>query len=322
MKVARKNSQLTREVLTDRVGPYAPAVLRYQISFPPRYPTLPPAITFVNDIFHPLVTPLTTYTYTTGSVGSDPVSATGEERLPPGGFSLTHRFPNWFGRASRNATESSTPRTVSGQKRSASAGSSRPEAGNITSAPSPVPSPVLRSTRGPVELNASGEFPSIREVLLYLKKSFDDESSLDDLPLEAAGNPGAWHAWRAHRHTLKEGSNSCSGKLEAFKATAQEHMPTASSIDGTTQQYPKGPNEWNWEGVWEERVRKGIDASVSDPVLFRGAGGGGGDDFVSHLEPNPCLNLLLIISKIQFIDADEDLMQTVKLEMMGKVSKP
>src|SRR3954468_18567199 len=92
-------------------GPYAPAVLRFQISFPATYPTLPPLVTFSTDVFHPLLTPLTTYTYTTGSSDTDTVSATDEERLPPGGFSLRHGFPQWFGRARRSAASS---RNVSG----------------------------------------------------------------------------------------------------------------------------------------------------------------------------------------------------------------
>lgn len=79
-------------------GAYAPAVLRFQIHFPESYPQLPPLITFASDIFHPLVTPLTTYMYTTDIQDNGTVSATDDERLPPGGFSLRHGFPDWFGR--------------------------------------------------------------------------------------------------------------------------------------------------------------------------------------------------------------------------------
>ena len=41
----------------------------------------------------------------------------------------------------------------------------------------------------------------ITEVLEYLKCAFDDETTLDTLPLEAAGNSGAWKAWRAYRRS-------------------------------------------------------------------------------------------------------------------------
>src|SRR5699024_3148272 len=77
---------------------------------------LPPLVTFTTDIFHPLLVPLTTYTFTTGSDdATDTVSATDEERLPPGGFSLRHGFPHWFGRAKKSAANSATSsRNVSG----------------------------------------------------------------------------------------------------------------------------------------------------------------------------------------------------------------
>lgn len=84
-------------------GPYGKAILRFQISFPPSYPNLPPLVTFSTDMFHPLITPLTTYMYTTDIHDSGTVSATDDERLPPGGFSLRHGFPGWFGRGSRDS---------------------------------------------------------------------------------------------------------------------------------------------------------------------------------------------------------------------------
>ena len=77
-------------------GPYAPAVLRFHVSFPTDYPESPPVITFTTDIFHPLVTPLTTYSHFAGTQNSDTRSASDEERLPPGGFSLRYGFPSWF----------------------------------------------------------------------------------------------------------------------------------------------------------------------------------------------------------------------------------
>jgi hypothetical protein len=30
----------------------------------------------------------------------------------------------------------------------------------------------------------------------------------------------------------------------------------------------KQPGDWNWEGVFEKRVKSGIEASISDAVLF------------------------------------------------------
>src|SRR5271168_3435100 len=93
-------------ILSSRTGPYSPAFLRFQISFPPTYPSLPPLVTFSTDIFHPLITPLTTYMYSTDIHDSGTVSATDDERLPPGGFSLRDGFPGWFGRASKSTVNS------------------------------------------------------------------------------------------------------------------------------------------------------------------------------------------------------------------------
>jgi hypothetical protein len=39
------------------------------------------------------------------------------------------------------------------------------------------------------------------------------------------------------------------------------------------------PGEWNWEGVWEDRVKNGISNSLSEPVMFGGVGAA--DDVVS-----------------------------------------
>jgi hypothetical protein len=102
-------------VLFVQNGPYASAILRFQIRFPTSYPDVPPVVIFTTDIFHPLLVPLTTYTFTTGSSSEDPVSARDEERLPPGGFSLRHGFPRWFVRAQRSVTSSAaSSRNASG----------------------------------------------------------------------------------------------------------------------------------------------------------------------------------------------------------------
>ncbi|RMZ73827.1 ubiquitin-conjugating enzyme [Pyrenophora seminiperda CCB06] len=231
-------------------GPYAPAVLRFQISFPPTYPALPPLVTFSTDVFHPLLTPLTTYTYTTGSADTDTVSATDEERLPPGGFSLRHGFPHWFGRSRRSAP---TSRDVSG---------------------SAVGSPAS-TNRAPEELNVNSGAPSapreisIVRILEYIRSTFSEESILDSLPLEAAANPGAYHAWRAHRAPI----------VQAQQPTSPSPEPSTSekSEGSSTLGRNRRPGEWNWEGVWEDRVRKAVKASLSESVLY---GTGAGEDIV------------------------------------------
>lgn len=200
-------------------------------------------------MFHPLITPLTTYMYTTDIQDNGTVSATDEERLPPGGFSLRHGFPEWFGRRgsrASNAQHQSLPQ--------------------MQTPPRQARAPVSNTGTPASRVSAVGSSPgfaetrkreiSTFEVLRYIRRTFDEEDVLDSVPLEAAGNPGAWHAWRTHRRD--------NGKVF-------EDAPAGDD--------EKTPEEWNWEGVWEERVKKGIAASLSEPVLFGGAGGS--DDVVS-----------------------------------------
>jgi hypothetical protein len=223
-------------VLFIRTGPYAPAVLRFQISFPDTYPHSPPLLTFSNDIFHPLLTPLTTYTYT-GAAENDTFSASDEERLPPGGFSLRHGFPQWFRRTK------STPRSSDG---SASSGS---------------------------QVGAASSTITVYEVLDYVRLAFTDENFLDSLPLDAAANPGAYRAWHTHREQSSADSPPGSRRSSAVQSP---NSPRRSDELATTK--VRRPGQWNWEGVWEERVKKGIQTSLSEPVLFGAVGAG--DDIV------------------------------------------
>ncbi|KAH4942656.1 hypothetical protein HBI55_149360 [Parastagonospora nodorum] len=226
-------------VIFVRRGPYAPAVLRFQISFPPSYPALPPLVTFSTDVFHPLLTPLTTYTYTTGSLDTDTVSATDEERLPPGGFSLRHGFPQWFGRARRSAP------------------SSRDVSGSTVSSPDRITTPA-RPTVDTTPIVV--EHVSIVSILEYMRSTFSEESVLDSLPLEAAANPGAYHAWRTYRAPILQNQQPLVPSADI--ALAEQ------AGDTTTLGRNRRPGEWNWEGVWEERVKKAVKASLSEPVLF------------------------------------------------------
>ncbi|KAI2476812.1 Ubiquitin-protein ligase [Pyrenophora tritici-repentis] len=245
-------------VIFVRKGPYAPAVLRFQISFPPTYPALPPLVTFSTDVFHPLLTPLTTYTYTTGSTDTDTVSATDEERLPPGGFSLRHGFPHWFGRS-----------------RKMSAPNSRDASGSALASPAsttPVPSDLNASSGTPNVPQPTQEVSIVR-ILEYIRSTFSEESILDSLPLEAAANPGAFHAWRAHRAPI----------VQAQQPTSPSPEPSTSekSEGSSTLGRNRRPGEWNWEGVWEERVRKAVKASLSEPVLY---GTSAGEDIIRFRE--------------------------------------
>ncbi|KAI3331507.1 ubiquitin-conjugating enzyme [Xylariaceae sp. AK1471] len=254
-------------VIFVRDGPYAPTVLRFQISFPDSYPRLPPLVTFATDMFHPLITPLTTYMYSTDVQDNGTVSATDEERLPPGGFSLRHGFPTWFGRRGRR---------TAGDKQSGGDQTARQ-----TPHRPPPPSDLSSGSTPASRSSAVGQSPGFADtkrkevstfaVLRYIRSAFDDEAVLDSIPLEAAGNPGAWHAWRTHRVENGKEFENLSTSADASDAVASVANP------GSVRR----PGEWNWEGVWEERVKKGISTSLSEPVMFGGVGAA--DDVIRFL---------------------------------------
>ena len=236
------------------------------MALPQQYPDVPPLILFTSDIFHPLVTPLTTYTYTTGSASTDTVSATDEDRLLPGGLSLRHAFPKWFHKDSSPAFKGTN----------SSKGSSEESSGQVRR-------PLSFHMPPPKEDGFSAEdvSPSVAEVLYYLKRVFEDESLLDDLPLESAGNPGAWHAWRAHRKKSK------APKFHPEKAEDQK----GSLSGGLNSPRAKPTGDWNWDGVWAERVKRGVSASLSDQILY---GSVDGDDIVSIVKGSVSRCLILL----------------------------
>ncbi|KAI9708877.1 MAG: hypothetical protein M1828_002581 [Chrysothrix sp. TS-e1954] len=236
------DSTLWSGILFVRKGPYAPAVFRFRISFPSSYPLNPPLITFVSDAFHPLLAPLTTASFGSSFPGTDSDASASEVRLPPGAFSLSHGFPQW--RQRRGSIRDTT---------------SAKQATPNTSPRQP------RTERG----DSVFEDPKIHvvDVLQYMRSSFEDESILDNLPFEAAGNAGAWYAWRAHR--AKAGV-----KFDAASASNGHRRQSSKEKAG-----PRHPSEWNWEGVWVARARKAVQASLSEPALY-GTGGVDRDDEV------------------------------------------
>ncbi|EPE30932.1 UBC-like protein [Glarea lozoyensis ATCC 20868] len=246
-------------------GPYAPSILRFRISFPPSYPALPPLITFTTDIFHPLITPLTTYMYTTAFQDTGTVSATDEERLPPGGFSLRHGFPVWFGRASRKSAPAApginlqTPMNV---LHSGEATNSTTNENSVT------PSPSQASGDSRSSFDVQGKHPSTYDFLRYIRSTFDDDNVMDQIPLEAAGNPGAWQAWKTHRLSSRAGEKT--SPESALRASASSGGAAAPVSPSKTPIFPvvRKPGEWNWDGVWEMRVKKGVEASITEAELF------------------------------------------------------
>lgn len=238
--------------------------------------------------------------YTAEAQDDGAISATAVERLPPGGFSLVHGFPGWFGRG--NGSTSGSDRKSSGQQNPAQQTPPPPRPINPSSSslnsgdgtPSSKHQSSLSESPGFAETNRKDI--STFEVLRYIRSTFDDEDVLDSIPLAAAGNPGAWHAWRTHRTengvVLPDASSSSilNSEDETASVDSASAKPTTDSA--------RRPGEWNWEGVWEERVKKGIAASLSEPVLFGGIGAS--DDVVSSVHVH--VIFLLISSYFRNID--------------------
>lgn len=206
-----------------------PSILRFQISFPPYFPSQPPLVTFSSDIFHPLLTPLTTYSYSHSATDSQTVSSSDQERLPPGGFSLRYGFPLWFGQ------EDAKPQTETAQ-------------------------PAV----------------SVLELLEYLRKAFNDEEFLDAIPLEAAANQGAYHAWHTHRGRKRAASRTISPASgpSSKRGSGVENISGTlkGEVESTLVSRGRQPGQWNWDGVWEDRTRRAIQSTVSEQALFGGAG--------------------------------------------------
>ena len=218
-------------------------------------------ITFSSDIFHPLLTPLTTYTYTTSASDTDTVSASDQERLPPGGFSLRHGFPQWF-KQSRQGSAASNSLPVSN-------------------------SPI-----------------TIYELLDYLRSSFNDEDALTAIPLEAAANPGAYHAWHTQRARKLQSSRAVSPQSppHSKRSSGLENISGSLNAQSDASSATRGrrlrPGEWNWDGVWEERVKRGVQSSLTEPTLFSTAGAG--DDI------------------IRFSDIDADALERIRAELLTR----
>ncbi|KAG6008377.1 hypothetical protein E4U21_004581 [Claviceps maximensis] len=260
-------------VLFVRDGPYAPAVLRFQISFPDTYPKVPPLVLFCTDIFHPLVSPLTTYMYSTDGQDNGTVSAADQQRLPPGSFSLRHGFPDWFGRGKPTEPDA---KSVNSERLVPSAGSERTSAGLGSSAASP------RSFGAETTVSNTSKtgHPTVSTycILKYIQSTFETAEVLDSVPLEAAGNPGAWHAWRTHRRKIGRLSGQQPNTSQSAQAAGDDVHVSSASMDAvddsvsSTTPVVRRPGEWNWDGVWEDRVKKGVSSSLGESVLYGPSG--------------------------------------------------
>ena len=259
-------------------GPYAAGVLRFEITFPPSYPIAPPAIRFTTDVFHPLVTPLTSYTYASGTPRNDAISTGDQECLPPGGFSLKYGFPHWFedpGQSnissqgsSPNASMSSEPRQQSAESRGMP-GSLVVQTSDIASQTSCSPAQGQWNPRVASPITSKPP-KSVVSIVDYMKRAFDDYQILDSVPLELAGNSGAWKAWQAHRkHMFYISTEKQAVSTSLFGSSGNKGLKDGSlSSEPAVLKRSKQPEEWNWNGVWQDRVYNGVNASISGPVLY------------------------------------------------------
>ncbi|KAL2408396.1 hypothetical protein ABEF93_002617 [Exophiala dermatitidis] len=272
-------------VLFVHKGPYAGAVLRFQITFPDTYPDLPPLVTLSSDIFHPLVVPLTTYTFSasTGDASST-LSASDTDRLPPGAFSLRHGFPAWFRWTDTNVK--------------ANDGLDQTEQDHDATPPGGRSAAGMKSTFTNATSQHLGKDRKhlILDVLHHFQDAFQDEKFLDTIPLDAAGDPSAWHAWRAHRGLAKNDARPNISDVE----TGAGASPS-----------PKHPGDWKWDGVWESRVHNGIQASVSEGALFGGGGAANVSADMRNLDPHQKM-LLAADRQIRFSKLDEEHLEAVR----------
>ncbi|KAK3323487.1 hypothetical protein B0T19DRAFT_426151 [Cercophora scortea] len=224
--------------------------------------------------------------YTTDIQDNGTVSATDDERLPPGGFSLRHGFPHWFGRRSRQSRQVS-----SNTNNTSSPLQTPPRPAGLTGLAGAVRSLTSTPTSATSSSGGGGGAPSFMQtikrdspmptfdVLRYIRSTFDDEDVLDSIPVEAAGNPGAWHAWRSYRRRSGKVGSGGGGVPDAAVVDAGGESKLLPSAEiGNTMTGARRPGDWNWEGVWEDRSRKGIAASLSEAVLF---GGGAADEVIN-----------------------------------------
>jgi hypothetical protein len=192
-------------------------------------------VTFLQDVFHPLVTPLTTYTYSTRERGGT-ISAADEEKLPPGGLVLNEGFPEWFDRTTAEAAR------IKEQEPGIT------EAADTLTAAHNAP-------------------PHIAQVLQYMRLVFSAPELIDGVPLLSAANPSAWHAWRSHRaKVLGENRAQSPAKFLNGDASSEGSLSPQAAQPGGARR----PGEWNWSGVWEDRVKKVVVASRAEATLFGG----------------------------------------------------
>lgn len=208
------------------------------------------------------------------SVESDK-STTERPKLPPGGFSLEHGFPEWFGGPKRSEAGSGQGRRSTSPSAVSTKSSKR-----TSMKPPPPPEKDL-----PRYMQTDRRTISTYSLLKYIRSTFDKAEVLDAVPLSAAGNPGAWHAWRTHRRKQEKVDDKKTYRLsrlsimsgDTTRETGSERgdgaaESDAKSITSSQATTVREPGEWNWDGVWEDRVKKGVASTLTESVLYGASG--------------------------------------------------
>lgn len=175
---------------------------------------------------------------------------------------------------------------------------------------------------------------STYSLLKYIRSTFDKAEVLDAVPLAAAGNPGAWHAWRTHRrkegkvfdekkgHRLSRLSRlSIYDGLPKLASSEQGDAAASDAKSIGSQSTTREPGDWNWDGVWEDRVKKGVASTLTESVLYGASGIS--DDMVcccncrgSQMWLFFCLvhwrANLAVFSQIHFLALEEGTIEAVK----------
>ena len=107
--------------------------------------------------------------------------------------------------------------------------------------------------------------------------------------------------------------NSSSNTLKTANSGNRDTLISTKSSPGRGL---KTSTEWNWDGVWLGRVKKGIDASISESVLY--GIHEGDDDVVWSMCSAPHSLLHTKIQQIHFLDLDEDTIRAIKTNIIER----
>ena len=169
---------------------------------------------------------------------------------------LKEGFPEWFDHDGKSAGDEAGSQEKGDQ----------PAGSESAGEQQDTPAPAVATSASP---------PHIVKVLQYLRLAFSAPEIVDSVPLSSAANPSAWHAWRTYRaKVLGENRAQSPAALPSGGDAGSDRSlsPRAAQPGGARR-----PGEWNWSGVFEDRVRKVVASSRAEGTVFGGGAGEVGD---------------------------------------------